>query len=366
MADARMTATVDARPSARPGDRRIDTRLADRTSAMIGPVLPVSVLGIGTYLPERIVTNADWAAKLETSDEWIRSRTGIRQRHRAAPQQATSDLGAAAAVAALAAAGCDVDDVSAIVVATTTPDHPIPGTAPLVGAALGTEAAAFDVNAACSGFIYGLRVAGLLALQSDGPVLLIGAETLSRVTDDRDRGTAVLFGDGAGAMVLTADPDGALGPFDSGADGTVADILMTPRGGTRAPVTADTVGDADHFLQMRGPEVYRHAVTRMVASSEAVLADAGIEAADVDLLVGHQANQRILEAVSQRLGIGPDRCHLTVDCHGNTSAASIPLALGDARASGRLRGGERVLLTAFGAGLTWASCLLTWPREGST
>lgn len=327
-------------------------------------VLPVAIVGLGTYLPDRVVTNDDWAAELETSDEWIRSRTGIRARHVAAPEQATSDLAVAAGKAALADAGLGVEDVGTVVAATTTPDHPIPATAPLIAAGLGTEAPSFDLNAACSGFVYGLQMAGLLALRSHQPVLLIGAETLSRVTDRSDRSTAVLFGDGAGAVVLVADPEASLGPFDAGVDGTLAHILMTPRGGTRAPVTADGVTERGHFLEMRGPEVYRQAVTHMVASSERVLADAGLGTDDVDLLVGHQANQRILEAVAQRLGIGPERCHMTVDRHGNTSAASIPLALGDAREQGRLVGGEQLLLTAFGAGLTWASCLLRWTGEG--
>ncbi|MDX1658311.1 MAG: beta-ketoacyl-ACP synthase III [Nitriliruptorales bacterium] len=337
------------------------TPASDRSAA-----LPVRISGLGTYLPERVVTNDDWAAELDTSDEWITTRTGIRERHVAAPNQATSDLAAAAGKAALADAGYGVEDVSTVVLATTTPDHPIPGTAPIVSAALGTEAPAFDVNAACSGFVYGLEIAGSLALRGGGPVLLIGAETLSRVTDRTDRSTAVLFGDGAGAVVLERDPFASLGPFDAGADGTLAEILVTPAGGTRTPVDPDVLESRDQFLTMRGGEVYRQAVTRMAASSERVLTAAGASVEDIDLFVGHQANQRILDAVARRIGMPDDRCHLTVDRHGNTSAASIPLALGDARASGRLKPGTRVLLTAFGAGITWASCLLTWTgRNGS-
>ncbi|MDX1620483.1 MAG: beta-ketoacyl-ACP synthase III [Nitriliruptorales bacterium] len=324
------------------------------------PVLPIRISGLGTYLPDRVMTNEDWAEELDTSDDWITTRTGIRERHVAAPNQATSDLAVAAGKAALADAGLGVEDVATVVLATTTPDHSIPGTAPIVAAALGTEAPAFDLNAACSGFVYGLNIAGSLALQGTGPVLLIGAETLTRVTDRQDRSTAVLFGDGAGAAVLERDPFSSLGPFDAGADGTIADILMTPAGGTRTPVDAAALDARQQYLGMRGPEVYRHAVTRMAASSQAVLDQAQLAVEDVDLFVGHQANLRILEAVARRLGLPEDRCHVTVDRHGNTSAASIPLALGDARAAGRLQPGTRVLLTAFGAGLTWASCLLTW------
>lgn len=322
--------------------------------------LPVAVAGLGAYLPAEVVTNDDWARRLDTSDEWIRSRTGIGQRFVAAGGQATSDLAAEAGKAALADAGLGVEDVAATVLATTTPDHPIPGTAPQAAARLGTTAPAFDVNAACSGFVVALRVAaGMLATGTD-PVLVIGAETLSRVVDPRDRATAVLFGDGAGAVVLTADADAEFGPFDVGADGDLTDILVTPAGGTRRPLGPDVLADRTQFLTMRGREVYRHAVARMTASSATVLAAAGLTVADLDLVVGHQANRRILDAVAQRLELDPDRLHVTVDRHGNTSAASVPLALADARDAGRLQRGDRVLLTAFGAGITWASCLLTW------
>lgn len=328
-----------------------------------GP-LPVAVAGLGAYLPPEVVTNDDWARTLATSDGWIRSRTGIAQRHFAAAGQATSDLAAEAGKAALADAGLAVDEVGAVVLATTTPDQPIPGSAPQVAARLGTTAAAFDVNAACSGFVVALRVAaGIVATGSD-PVLVIGAETLSRAVDPDDRSTAVLFGDGAGAVVLVPDAGARLGPFDVGADGNLADILITPGGGTRRPFDAAVLDERAHYLTMRGREVYRHAVARMAASASAVLDAAGLEVDDVDLVVGHQANRRILDALAQRLDLDLDRLHVTVDRHGNTSAASVPLALADARDAGRLKPGDRVLLTAFGAGLTWASCLLTWGRGG--
>jgi 3-oxoacyl-[acyl-carrier-protein] synthase III len=321
--------------------------------------LPVRLAGLGAALPERVVTNDELATVLDTSDAWIRSRTGIAQRHVAAPHEATSDLAAAAGKAALADAGLGVEDVATVVVATTTPDHRIPGTAPAVAAALGTEVAAFDVNAACSGFVTGLRVAGALAATGGGPVLLVGAEVLTRVVEPDDRAVRVLFGDGAGAVVLVHDEHARLGPFDLGTDGSDPSMLWCPAGGSREPLAPG--GGGDPWLRMRGGDVYRHAVARMVASSRAVLDAAGLDVGDVDLLVAHQANARILDAVVQRLGIDPERSHVTVDAHANTSAASVPLALADARDRGRLRPDATVLLTAFGAGLTWASCLVRPP-----
>jgi len=319
----------------------------------------VAVVGLGSYLPERIVTNDDLAQRLDTSDEWIRTRTGIRERHYAADDEATSDLAIAAARAALVDAGLTADDVDVIIVATTTPDHPVPATAPIVAAALGRSCAAFDLNAACSGFVYGLEVGSRIAA-SGSTVLLIGAETLTRYVDPDDRSIAVLFGDGAGAVVLQHRAGAQMGPFDLGSDGSELEILWMRAGGSREPFDPIAHADASSRMSMRGGDVYRHAVTRMAASSVAVMDAAGIGIADVDLLVGHQANQRILEAVGQRLGVPEGRSHLTVDRHGNTSAASIPLALDDARRVGVLRTGSRLLLTAFGGGLTWGSCLLTW------
>lgn len=325
---------------------------------------PVSIAGLGSYLPDKVVTNDDLAATLDTSDEWIRTRTGIEQRHQAAPEQATSDLAAAAGKAALADAGLATDDIAAVIVATTTPDHAVPGTAPMVAAALGTEVAALDVNAACSGFLYGLRMGTALAVAEDAPVLLIGAETLTRIVDPTDRGVAILFGDGAGAAVLVPDAAGSIGPFSLGADGRDPSMLWTQAGGTRTPFSAAILEARTHYLTMRGGDVYRNAVTRMTAAGREVLDTAGMRIDEVDLFIGHQANLRILEAVGQRLGIDPARTHVTVDQHGNTSAASVPLALADARDRGRLAPGDTVLLTAFGAGLTWGACLLTWDPTG--
>ena len=319
----------------------------------------VAITGLGSYLPERTVTNDDLAQRLDTSDEWIRTRTGIRERHYAAPEEATSDLALTAAGRALVDAGLEPTDVDVLIVATTTPDHPIPATAPIVAARLGVECAAFDLNAACSGFVYGLKVGADLAV-AGATVLLIGAETLTRYVDHDDRSIAVLFGDGAGAVVLQAEQGASLGPFDLGSDGSEVEILWMRAGGAREPFDPVLHADASSRMNMRGGDVYRHAVVRMTESSRAVLDRAGIGVEDVDLVIGHQANQRILEAVGQRLGVSEERLHLTVDRHGNTSAASIPLALDDARRSGALQAGARLLLTAFGGGLTWGSCLLTW------
>jgi 3-oxoacyl-[acyl-carrier-protein] synthase III len=326
---------------------------------------PVRIAGLGSHLPSRVVTNDDLAQVLDTNDEWIRTRTGIRQRHYAAPEEATSDLAVAAAKAALTDAGLGIEDISAIVVATTTPDHTVPGTAPLVAAKLGTEVTAFDVNAACSGFLYALRVGTGMVATGDTAVLVIGAETLTRIVDPQDRNVAILFGDGAGAVVLVPDETAAIGPFDLGADGTDPSMLWAESGGTRQPVDAAVLEARTQFMTMRGGDVYRNAVARMSASSQAVLEKAGMGIDDVDLFIGHQANIRILDAVGKRLGVDSAKVHITVDLHGNTSAASVPLALTHARDAGRLTPGDTVLLTAFGAGFTWGSTLLTWHPDAA-
>jgi len=322
-------------------------------------VLEVGIRGLGAYLPSKVVTNDDLAQHLDTSDEWIRTRTGIRERRHAAPDEATSDLAVHAARAALEDARMTADDIDVIIVATTTPDHPVPATAPIVAAKLGRTCTAFDINAVCSGFVYGLRVGTGMAA-SGSTVLLIGAETLTRYVDHDDRSIAVLFGDGAGAVVLQQEEGASIGPFDLGSDGSELEILWMRAGGSREPFDPVRHAEASSRMSMRGGDVYRHAVTRMTASSQAVLDDAGVAITDIDLVVAHQANQRILEAVGQRLAVPEGRTHITVDRHGNTSAASIPLALADAREAGVLQPGSRLLLTAFGGGLTWGSCLLTW------
>lgn len=323
-------------------------------------IVAAGLSGLGVALPDTVVTNADWERVLDTSDEWITTRTGIRERRRAAPEETTSDLAGRAARAALADAGLEPSDIGAVIVATTTPDHVIPQTAPTVAAGLGLEVPAFDVGAGCTGFVYGLAVASTYAACGLADrVLLIGAEVLTRFVDPTDRATAILFGDGAGATVVTVG-SGALGPFDLGSDGGLRDLLLVPAGGARAATSPETVAGSGHHLRMNGREIYRHAVGRMSASSRAVLASAGLDADDVDLFVGHQANARILDAVARRLGIPEGRAFLAIARYGNTSAASIPIALADAREQGHLEVGMRILLTAFGAGLTWGSCLLRW------
>jgi 3-oxoacyl-[acyl-carrier-protein] synthase-3 len=315
--------------------------------------------GIGVAVPRQVVTNDDLAARLDTTDEWIRTRTGIVERRIAEPTVATSDLAFEAAQAALKSA--PGNEIGALIVATTTPDHPMPGVAPLVAARLGLHPIpAYDIQAVCSGFIYGLSsAAGLIATGVADRVMVIGADVMSRVVDQDDRATAVLFGDGAGAVTVRAgqpDEPGAIGPFDLGSDGEQAQLLFIAAGGTRTPVDAAT-DTRQRFLKMDGRQVYRHAVRRMTESSQRLLQRAGLEIGDVDRFVAHQANLRILMAVADRLGIPDERRVSNVDRYGNTSAASIPLALADAG----LRPGERVLLTAFGSGFTWGSTLMTWP-----
>ncbi|GIF08528.1 beta-ketoacyl-ACP synthase III [Actinoplanes siamensis] len=324
--------------------------------------------GLGTYVPSRVITNDDLSRILDTSDEWIRSRTGIAQRHWAPPGTATGDLAVEAGGRALKSSGSG--DVDLVVVATTTPDHPCPATAPGVAHRLGLNAvAAYDIAAVCSGFVYAMAsAAGAIAAGIADRVLVIGAETYSTILNPEDRTTSVIFGDGAGAVVLRAgDPSepGALLGHDLGSDGSLKDLIIVPAGGSRQPVAAVAAsGDrpAETYFQMEGKPVFRHAVTRMVASSEAILHRAGWAPESVDWFVGHQANVRILHAVADQLGIDRDRTVVNLDRVGNTSAASIPLALDDAASRGLLTPGDRVLMSAFGGGLTWGSTALVWPE----
>lgn len=305
--------------------------------------------GLGTALPPRVVSNDELATRLDTSDEWIRGRTGIAQRHWIEPGMSTIGLAVEAGARALKSAS--LGEVDAVVLATTTPDRPCPASAPEVASRLGlANAAAMDVAAVCAGFVYALAVgAGLICAGIVRHLLVIGADTYSTIVDPDDRSTAVIFGDGAGAVALRAgspDEPGALGPFDLGSDGGLADLIMMPPGG---------------WFTMQGKPVFRHAVERMAGSAKAVLDAAGWSAADVDQFVGHQANRRILVALAERLSVPVDRVVCNIDRVGNTAAASIPLALADAAAAGDLLAGHRVLLTAFGGGLAWGSAVLTWP-----
>jgi 3-oxoacyl-[acyl-carrier-protein] synthase III len=311
--------------------------------------------GTGSYLPEQIVTNAQMAERVETSDEWIVERTGIRQRHFSAPHETAAYMGAAAARRALEQAGMGPEDVGAIIVATATPDQAFPATAVHIQAALGAKNAfGFDLAAACSGFIYGLSVAdAMIRAGQVKAVLVIGTEVYSRILNFNDRTTCVLFGDGAGAALLRADESGEdIGLLSTHlhADGTLGDILYVDG--------ATGQRDKSAHLVMNGREVFRHAVTLLASAVNEALAANDLQPADIDWLVPHQANRRIIDGVGRKLGLPAERVVVTVDQHANTSAASIPLALDQARRDGRIRPGQLVLLEALGGGLTWGSALL--------
>ena len=318
------------------------------------------VVGCGAYLPQQVVTNAELACRLETSDEWITQRTGIRQRHIAAAGETTSDLATAAAKAALAHAGIGADSIDLIVLATSTPDHTFPATATQVQARLGmSRGAAFDVQAVCSGFVYALAVAdNFIKVGQARTALVIGAETFSRILDWNDRGTCVLFGDGAGAVVLQAG-EGNGTAADRGvltthlySDGQYYKLLYVDGG----PSATQSTG----HLRMEGREVFRHAVVKMGEAVDAAIGAMGISSRDLDWLVPHQANRRIIDSMGQRLHLPAEKVIVTVDRHANTSAASIPLALDDAVRDGRIRPGHMVLLEAMGGGFTWGSALVRW------
>ncbi|MFJ3707381.1 beta-ketoacyl-ACP synthase 3 [Streptomyces sp. NPDC090053] len=321
------------------------------------------VESVAGWVPPQRVTNDDLPTHWGVDDAWVRTRTGIGARHRAGPGVSTGDLAYEAARLLLERTGHP--EVDALVLATATPDHPCPATAPAVAARLGLgTVAAVDVSAVCSGFVYGLAYAqGLVAAGVAGRVLLAGADTYSTWLDPDDRGPGVVFGDGAGAALVAAGPAGAPGEllgFDLGSDGTGYDLITVAGGGSRARASAAPHGPGDGYFRMRGGPVYQHAVERMTGSCRALLAKVGWEPDQVDHFVPHQANARILSAVAERVGIDPARCVTHLDRVGNTGAASLPLALADADARGVLRSGDRVLLTAFGGGLTWGSAALRW------
>ncbi|MEV0528248.1 beta-ketoacyl-ACP synthase III [Streptomyces sp. NPDC050439] len=320
--------------------------------------------GLGSWLPAQVVTNDDLGRELDTSDHWIRSRTGIGQRHIAEPGTATSDMAVEAGGRALKSAGREQTD--AVVLATTTPDRICPATAPLVASRLGlAPVPAFDVSAVCTGFLYALATArGLIAAGTADSVLVIGADTYSSLLDPRDRSSRAIFGDGAGAVVLrlgSPDEPGALGPTVLASDGSGEDLISVRSGGSREPFRQETAADADPYFRMNGKSVFRNAVERMTHSSRQVAEESGWAVESIDRLVAHQANLRILYAVADQLGLERERCPIHLDRVGNTAAASLPLALADAVNERRLLPGHRTVLTAFGGGLTWGAAALTWP-----
>lgn len=327
--------------------------------------LSVFIRAIGVHTPERKLTNADLSKMVDTSDEWIKTRSGIAERRIAGPDENPSDMGAKASAQALRRAGLTPADVDLLIVATLTPDIPFPSTACLLQAKLGLrrDIPCFDVSAACSGFVYALQVAkDMMRSGAYRRALVVGAEKLSSVVDWSDRTTCVLFGDGAGAALLETTPAADVGLLGNllGADGNNADLLHCVGGGSAAPATADSIRDGKHFLRMNGKEVFRHAVRVMAESCERVLAQCGVKSEQVAWFIPHQANTRILEAVASQLNVGMDRFPSNLDRYGNTSAASIPLALEEAWRDGKIRHGDLVLIVAFGAGLTWGATLLRW------
>jgi 3-oxoacyl-[acyl-carrier-protein] synthase-3 len=322
-----------------------------------------AISGWGTALPDQRLTNADLEQLVDTSDQWIVERTGIRERRIATTGESTATLAIEAGAAAIKSAGLTPDAIDLMIVATASPEKLIPHTGAFVGDGLGVQCGSFDLNAGCAGFVYELVVgSSMLAAGNLDHVLLIGAETLSRVTDPTDRGTCVIFGDGAAAIVLSSSPDDGPGllAWDLGCDGSAAGLLEIPAGGSRRPVSAETVANREHYLHMNGPEVFRRAVRIVVESATNALDRGGMTVDDVTWFAPHQANVRIIEAAGNRLGIPAERTLVNIDRYGNTSAASIPLVLAEAADDGRLQSGDTVLLSGFGAGLTWGSALLRW------
>lgn len=327
-------------------------------------VRSVAITGTGKYVPERILTNADLQKLVDTNDQWITERTGIKERRIAADDEATSDLAAKAGREALAAAGVEAADLDFIIVATFTPDMSFPSTACLVQKALGaTKATCFDVSAACSGFLYCLDIGRqFIATGSAEKILVIGADKVSGVIDWTDRNTCVLFGDGAGAAVL--QPAGGEGSeilsVYSGSNGVLDDILNVPAGGSRLPLTAANVDSKLNTMKMAGREVYRHAVHTMILAAREAIARAGLTVDDIACFIPHQANLRIIETIADKLKVPMDRFFINLTLYGNTSAAAVAIALDEANRSGRMKRGDHILMVVFGGGLTWASSVVRW------
>ncbi len=322
----------------------------------------VGILGVGEYLPKRILTNADLEKMVDTSDEWITTRTGIKERRLASAEEATSDLALNAAKAALKDARLSAEDLDLIIVATITPDMPFPSVASILQNALSAKnAACCDISAACAGFVYALSTASqFIACGTYKNALVIGAEKLSSVTDWKDRNTCVLFGDGAGACVLGEVKSGGIISSYLGCDGSNLGLLNLPAGGSRNPASAQTVEARLHYIKMQGNELFKIAVRTMTEAAEKVLKQAGLKFSDVDLIIPHQANSRIIMAVAKRLGLTEDKVFLNIEKYGNMSSASTATALVEAVKEGRIKKGDTVLLDSFGAGLVWGAALIQW------
>jgi len=321
------------------------------------------IAGTGSYAPPQVLTNIELERMVDTSDEWITTRTGIKERHLAAKGVASSDLAAEAARKAMAEAGVAPEEVELVMVATVTPDRMFPCTACTLQEKLGTtNAAAMDLSAACSGFVYGLSVAsGLIGIGAVDKILLVGVETLSKLVDWEDRNTCVLFGDAAGAAVIVpCEPGRGVLATSMGSDGSLGNLLELPAGGSLLPATQETIDNRMHFIKMKGNEVFKSAVRSMETVARDAMGKAGVTAEELTILIPHQANLRIIEATAKRLGVGMDRVFVNVHKYGNTSSASVPLALDEARKAGRVKDGDLVGLVAFGAGFTWGAAVLRW------
>jgi 3-oxoacyl-[acyl-carrier-protein] synthase-3 len=323
-----------------------------------------AITGVGAFLPQRVVTNDDLATIVETSDEWIRTRTGIAERRFVSEGETTSDLGAGAALAAIADAGLEPSDIDLLVVGTSSPDMIMPSTACLVQAKIGLTCPALDVMAACTSFIYAIHTA-TTAIESGRArrVLVVGADALTRLVDFSDRRTCVLFGDGAGAFVLEASEEPGVLGIDLGSDGSRPEVLQIPAGGAAMPASIQTVENGLHFLSMNGQEVFKFAVRAIPATTKKALAASGLSIDDLTWLIPHQANQRILDTVADRLKLPHEQVFSNIELLGNTSAASIPLAVNDLYTSGNLRRGNVLALVGFGAGLTWGAAIVRWTKE---
>ncbi len=327
------------------------------------PKRTVSIIGTGSYVPERVLTNLELEKMVDTSDEWIVTRTGIKERRIAAPEECTSDMAAKAAQAAMEQAGITPDEIDLIIVATVTPDMAFPSTACFVQKHIGARrAACFDVSAACAGFLYALEIAQqFITSHTYNTILVIGAEKLSGIVDWTDRNTCVLFGDGAGAAILRnrANSHGVISTH-MGADGEYTDILTIPGGGCKFPITAENVDQRLNTIKMSGKEVYKQAVNAMLNAANTALEQAGLRAEDLACVIPHQANMRIIEAIAQRMNVPMDRFLINLDRYGNTSAAAVAIALDEAARTGRMKEGDYILLVVFGGGLTWASSVIQW------